>query len=220
MTDQAGGDLSVANLLGGNRRGGLARTLIVDIALPWLAVTLLERWGVPMVEAFVAAALIPLASVAVSWFEARRIEAVGAIVAATLLLGAGLALVSSDVRFSVVKAAPAYFAFGVACLLSLLTRRPLMFFVARYFSAGGDVEKRAEFDARLAIPGFVRAMRLLTLVWGLTAVIEASCGIAMAITLPPRLALVAEPALALSTLIALLFWTVAYSRRQIRRGAP
>jgi hypothetical protein len=211
-------DITVAQLLGGGERGGLALKLAVDVVLPWIAVRTLERMGVAMVPAFAAAALIPLASVAYSWIARRRVEAIGAVVALTLLLGAGLALVSSDVRFSVVKAAPAYGLFGIACLLSLLRRRPIMFFVARYFSTGGDPAKRAAWNERLAIPAFRSAMRRLTLVWGSATLAEAVLGISSAIVLPPQLALVAEPALAMATVAALLFWTVAFTRRQIRRG--
>ena len=212
--------LSVAQLLGGSRPGGLGRTILLDIALPWLAVRVLEGQGVAMVPAFAAAALFPLSSVLLAWIRRRRVDAVGILVVITLVLGVTLSLLSSDVRFSVVKAAPTWGLFGLACLCSLFARRPVMFFVARYFSTNGDPEKRAEWDARLAIPGFVRSMRFLTLVWGLAALSEAALGIASAFVLPPNVALVVEPLLAFAVLAALLFWTVAYGRRQSRiRGA-
>lgn len=220
MSDNADPTVSVGRLLGGGERGGLARLLVLDIALPWVAVRVLEGIGVAMVPAFAAAALFPLASVAVSWYRRRRVEVIGVAVATTLLLGAGLALASDDVRFTVVKAAPAYGLFGIACLLSLFAPRPLMFYVARYFSTGDDAAKRTAWDARLASPAFVRAMRLLTWVWGLAALGEAAVGIGFAIFLPPHAALVAEPALGFATVAALLFWTVAFARRQQSRGAP
>jgi hypothetical protein len=56
--------------------------------------------------------------------------------------------------------------FGIACLVSLATKRPLMFFVARSLATGGDTDRIAAWDARLVLPAFRKVMRRLTAVWG------------------------------------------------------
>lgn len=204
---------SITRVFGGTNRFGLVATIIVDIVLPWLAVRALAAHGVAAVPAFAVAAVFPLASILFSWIARRRIEIIGVAVVATMLSGIAVSAVSGDPRFSILKAAPAYGLFGLACLLSLFTARPLMFFVARYFGASGDRDRTAEWDARLQIPKFRAAMRRLTVVWGVAALAEAALGFAAAFGLPPQLALIAEPMLGFATVAALLVWTAAFARR-------
>jgi hypothetical protein len=220
MTDHAGNPPTLRAAPSQSGPSGLVRSLVVDAALPWLAVQLLERvWGVATVPAFAAAALFPAASIVVSWVRHRRPEFIGMAVLVTILTGITVALVVDDVRFAVLKAAPAFGLFGLACLASLSRRRPLMFFVSRQFTAGGDDAKAAAWTARLENDGFRRSMRLLTLVWGTACLAEAMLGIAAAFLLPPGTALVAEPVLGIGTIAALLTWTTAYARRRASRVA-
>jgi hypothetical protein len=213
MTDQAQSlpTLPAPPLQASFRR--LARNLVVDAVLPWLAVQLLERlWGVGIVPALAMAAIFPVASVVLSWTRHRRPEVIGIGMLAAILSGVGVALVTDDAHFAVLKAAPAFGLFGLACLASLGRKRPLMFFVARQFIAGGDAAKAAAWTARLEDAGFRRSMRLLTIVWGVAALCEAALGIAAAFLLAPHIALVAEPVLGIGTTAALIVWTTAYSR--------
>ena len=61
---------------------------------------------------------------------------------------------------------------------------------------------------------------LLTIVWGLAALVEATLGIAAAFLLPPRIALVVEPMLGIGTIAVLLTRTTAHARRLQRPSAP
>ena len=94
----------------------LGRSLFVDVALPWLTVRILEAHGVPTVWALAVAALFPGASTLLSWVYGRRVEAIGIAVFVTILLGIAMALISDEVRFGLLKAAPAFGLFGLACL--------------------------------------------------------------------------------------------------------
>src|SRR5262249_48774997 len=104
------------------------------------------------------------------------------------------------------------------CLLSLARRRPLMFFVSRQFSAGGNAARTAAWTASLESTGFRRTMQRLTVVWGVTCLAEALLGITAAFALPPATALVFEPMLGIATVAGLLFWTINYARRQSARA--
>jgi hypothetical protein len=198
----------------------LGRSLLVDVALPWLTVRILEAYGVPTVWALAVAAVFPGASVVLNWIYARRVEAIGIAVFLTILLGIVMALISDDVRFGLVKAAPAFGLFGIACLGSLLAPRPLMFFVARHFQTAGEPARVAEWNDRMAVAGFRQAMRVITAAWGVTCVLEAILGFAAALLLPVHAAIVAEPAIGISSVVGLLIWTTAYARiRQARAAA-
>jgi hypothetical protein len=214
VTDHSEAPAGNARPFGGSN---LVGTFIVDAALPWVAVELLESHGVSSVAAFALAAVFPVGSVALAWLRHRRVEAIGIAVTIAMVLGICVSIATDDVRFGVVKGAPAYGLFGLACLASLGAGRPVMFYVSRYFVAGDDPAKRAAWEARLEQPGFRHAMRILTAVWGLATLAEAVVGVAFAFTLAPSVTLVAEPALALGTVAALLFWTTAYARRREAR---
>ena len=204
----------------GSAPRGLARSLVIDLAMPWIAVQLLQRvWGVPTVPAFAVAAIFPATSILLSWVRHRRPEYIGIGVLVTILSGIAVALLTNDVRFAVLKGAPALALFGLACLLSLRRERPLMFFVGRQFTAGDDEARAQAWTARLQNSGFRRAMRLLTLGWGLAALVEATLGIAAAFLLSPGIALVVEPMLGIAAVAALLTWTTAYARRRAPAAA-
>jgi hypothetical protein len=188
------------------------RSLTIDVGLPWLALQVLERLGVPTIWALAAAAVFPAYGLFLAWRRARSVDVVGAIVLASLGIGLIVALSLGDARFALVKAAPAFALFGAACLASLPMRRPLMFFVGRYFAPGDAAVKATDWDQRLSRPIFRRAMFRLTLVWGFACLIEASLGIATAFLLPLHIAVVAEPLLAISTITLLLAWTRWFAR--------
>src|SRR5215831_5477795 len=77
---------------------GFLRSLVVDVALPWITVQLLERaWDVPTVPAFAAAAIFPAASILLLWRRHHRPEFIGIAVLATILTGIAIALFTNDV---------------------------------------------------------------------------------------------------------------------------
>jgi branched-subunit amino acid transport protein len=196
------------------------RSLLIDIGLPWLALQVLERAGWPTLSALGVAAIFPAFGLLLSWRKGRGIDAIAAIVLASLGIGLLVALLVGDARFALLKGAPAFALFGLACLASLRARRPLMFFVARYFAPGDASAKADDWEARLARPGFRDAMRRLTLVWGSATLFEAALGIAAAFTLPLHVAVIAEPALGLGTIALLLAWTRRFRRSAADRPAP
>src|SRR5579863_7392050 len=160
------------------------RGLLIDVALPWLTLQVLERAGVPTVWALAVAAVFPALALLSTWRRTRSLDVVAAIVVVSLGLGLVVALWAGDARFALVKAAPAFALFGIASLATLSARRPLMFFVGRHFAPGDVAAKVAEWDERLTRPGFRDAMRRLTLIWGVACLTEAGLGIVAGFLLP------------------------------------
>ena len=197
---------------------GLRRALVIDAALPWIAVQLLtHQFGWPTAQAVAAAAAFPALSVIANFLRRRRVEWIGLIILVTLAGAVAVALTTGDARLALLKAAPGAVLFGLACLASLPARRPLMFFISRQFTAGDDPAKLAAWNARVDIPGFRHAMRVLTSVWGLAFLVKAALWTAAALLLPVSAALIVIPVLGFGMLGGLFAWTIAFARR--RSGA-
>lgn len=200
---------------------GVVRTLALDVVLPWLAVQFLTRaLGFSDLTAVAVAAAFPAASVAGAALRRRRVELIGVMVLVVLLSGLAAAFAMHDVRYLSMRAVPGAVLIGAACLASLMTRAPLMFFVARQFTAGDDPQKLAAWTERLENSGdFRRAMRVLTAVWGIAFLAKAALWTAAALLLPTAAALLTGPAIGFGAFALLMAWTVAYARRGAARIA-
>ena len=200
---------------------GLLRNVVIDMALPWIALQVLTRaWGFSDVSAFALAATFPAASMVANWRRRRRVDYIGLVVVVTLLGSILLAVVTQDIRFALLKPAIAAAAFGVACLVTLGRHAPLMFYFARQITAGDDPAKIAAWNAHIdANPRFRRAMRVLTLVWGSAMMLKAAAWGGVALWLPPSAAVIAGPLLGIGLFVALIAWSIAYGRRGAARLA-
>jgi hypothetical protein len=199
-------------------RSAFRRITLLDMVLPILAVVILLHNDVAPLIAYAAASLFPAGSVIGSWVQRRHFDPIGIGVLAGLVSALLIATMTGDPRFGLVRAAPAFAMFGLACFVSLATKRPLMFLVARALATGENAERIATWNARLTERGFHQVMQRLTVVWGSGTLGHAALGFAAAFLLPGSLALIVEPVLAITILTALLAWTRAVQRRNSRPG--
>jgi hypothetical protein len=101
--------------------------------------------------------------------------------------------------------------FGVACLVSLLFPRPIMFYFGRHFMAGNDPQKRKVFDERWQNPTVRRGHRLITTVWGIVYVGEFLARVILVYTLSAAVVLAVGPfVLGLATIVTII-WTFRYA---------
>ncbi len=108
---------------------------------------------------------------------------------------------------------------GIACFLTLPTKRPLMFYFAREFVAGKDPEKRKRFSKSLQMKIALDLFRLITLIWGVAYVGEFILRVIMVYSLPTPVVLVVSPIILTAISILTLVWTTWYvkpRRQQIR----
>jgi hypothetical protein len=194
-------------------RAGLRRTVLADVVLPLVTVVTLLHSGAAPLAAYAVGSLFPLASIVISWAERRSLDYIGIGILSGIASALAMAVATGDPRFALMRAAPGLAVFGAACLGSLATKRPLMFFVARGLATGGDRERVAAWNARLSLPTFGKVMRQVTAVWGAGAVVCAALNSAAAFLLPASVAIMLEPAMVAATLTALLTWTRAIQRR-------
>ena len=110
-------------------------------------------------------------------------------------------------------------ALGVACFVSLLLPRPLMFYIGRQFMAGDDPGKRAQFDAEFLRPGGRRVHCLITAVWGGAYGRGFVVRVVLVLTLPPVVVVGLAPIILGAITFATIGWTMAYVRSIRRRAA-
>jgi hypothetical protein len=172
-------------------------------------------------------ALIAAGGFSVAWIllqgiRRRKVDLVGAVV----LFGFTVSVVSSILlggNAYVLKVRDGFFTalFGVACIVTLFTHdRPALFYVGRYLSAGNDPVKVSAFDRLHELPAGRHTFRVLSAVWGIGLVVEASCRLTLADILPTAAFLAVSPFITASAIGGLFAFTALYSRRvQLEAGA-
>lgn len=199
---------------------GLYRSLITDIGIPLVLVQILIRHNVSLLHALVISAVFPLASAVYGAVRNRRVDFIAAIALFFIIVGVLSSLASGDVRFALVKESFGTGLFGLICLGSLFSRRPLMFVLGREFATGKDPVKQAEWDTRWDASAYFRSVnRIITSVWGIGYLMEAVLRVVFAYTLESKLVALISPLLAIVTTLLLIAFTIAYSR-YARRHAP
>jgi hypothetical protein len=170
--------------------------------------------------------LIVAGSVSVVWIliqfvRNRRVDFVGAIV----LFGFVIGVVSSTLlggNAYMLKVRDAFFTalFGIACVVTIYTHdRPALFYVGRYLSAGNDPTKIAAYNEMHEVPTARHVFRVLSVVWGIGLVIEASARMTLAEALHTGTYVAVSPFITATTIGSLFAFTVVYTKRAQLEGA-
>jgi hypothetical protein len=198
---EPGGDFSFIQML---------PTLIVDVAMPIIAFNLLTHYGISTLWALVAGGLFPALNNLRVWATSRRLEPLGIIVMTFLVIGTAASLISGSVFFALIKESFLTATFGFICFASLLTERPLMFYINRQFVAGDDPVKLEWWNGLWQYPHFRAAQRMVTVVWGVAYVAEAVLRVVFALIMSPAEVVSISPIMAFGVTIALIVWTRRY----------
>jgi uncharacterized membrane protein len=104
-------------------------------------------------------------------------------------------------------------AFGLACFVSLLLPRPMMFYFGRHFIAGTDPQRQARFNSAWQLPQVRFAHRLITIVWGCAFVGELILRIILIYHASAATVLIVSPILLGTLTIVTMIWAFSYGRR-------
>lgn len=196
----------------------LFRGLVVSIALNSVVPVLLylgsKRYiAASELTALSVASLFPLGWSVVDLARVGSLDPVALISLASIVVSMVAVILGGSPKLLLIRESFFTGAFGVACFASLAFPRPIMFHFARYFSAGRDAARIAEFDAGWRRPRFRRTVRLMTVVWGATSLAEFVVRIALVYMLPAATVLVVSPIVLGVLVIGTISWTLAYGRR-------
>jgi intracellular septation protein A len=191
--------------------------VIFDVAAPLIAYKLLQSAGLSAVTALVLSGVFPAINVTIGVIRHRRLDVVGALVLAGIIVGSVLGLATHNARLVLMEGSVPTAIFGLGCLGSLRARRPLMFSFALEF-AGPDTAKGREMTALWQYDGYRRVFRTITVVWGAGFLIEAALRVVIVDKTSTSTALAISKVTPFVFLGILSAWTVAYGMRQKKKS--
>ena len=191
--------------------------VIFDVAAPLAAYSLLRSAGLTAVTALLLSGVFPALGVTIAVIQNRRLDVVGALVLAGIVVGTVLGLVSHSTRLLLVEGSVPTAVFGLACLASLWRRHPLMFSVALEFT-GPDTAKGREMTRLWQYDGYRRVFRIITAVWGAGFLLEAALRVVIAYNTSTGTALASSKITPFLWGAVLSAWTVGYGARQKKKG--
>ena len=194
-----------------------AKIVVFDIAGPLVAYQMLHSAGLSSVSALVLSGVLPGIAVLGGLIRHRRLDAVGALVLAGIAVGTILGLVSGDARLVLIEGSVPTAVFGLLCLVSLRSRRPLIFRFALEFM-GADTPRGRDFDGLWQYPGFRHAFWLFTVVWGVAYLAEAAARIVIVETTSTGTALAVSKVMPYAVGGVLALWMFLYARHARRQG--
>ncbi len=200
-----------------SRLRSAAKIVVFDIAGPLAAYSLLRSAGLSAVSALVLSGVLPGVAVVGGLVRRRRLDAVGALVLAGIAVGSVLGLVSGNARLVLVEGSVPTAVFGLLCLGSLWSRRPLIYRFALEF-IGEDTPRGREYESLWHYPGFRHVFRLFTVVWGVVYLAEAAARVVIVETTSTGTALAVSKVMPYAVAALLACWMVLYGRRAKRAG--
>ena len=200
-----------------NRLQSAAKIVVFDIVGPLVAYSLLRSAGLSTVLALVLSGAFPAIGIALGVARQRRVDAIGVLVLAGIAVGTVLGLVTGNARLVLVEGSVPTAVFGLLCLGSLWSRRPLIYRFAVEFM-GADTPRGRDFEGLWRYPGFRHAFRLFTVVWGVVYLAEAAARVIIVETTSTATALTVSKVMPYAVAAVLVGWMFGYGRRARREG--
>jgi len=196
----------------------LVPMLAIDVAIPYgLYILLSPHFPSNSLIPLLISALPPAIYGVVNIIRKGHIDYVGALVILGILITAIAAFITGDQKLFLIRESILTGALGIACLVSLLFPKPLMFYFGRQFMSGGDPTKAAYYNSLWQYPRFRFSNYLITVVWGVGFVAEFALRVILVYTLSVAQVLAISPIVFNAITIGLILWTIAYGNRARRK---
>jgi intracellular septation protein A len=190
--------------------GSLLPSMVISAALP-LIIYLMASPHMPSISALALTAVPPLLFSAYGWARTRRIDPISLMTLFTVVVSVLIALLIHDPHLILVRDSFLTATFGVLCLISLMTSRPMGYYVYRWVFVHTP-EQLASLEAGWKVPYSRFARRLVTVVWGLAFLGEALVEIFLAYHISTAQFVGIHPFLFWGTIAATMGWATVFSR--------
>lgn len=206
----------------GSRLESILMIAVFDVAAPLGAYYVLRSAGLSAISALLISGVFPALGVVIRAIRHRRLDVVGILVLAGIVVGSVLGLVSHSARLLLVEGSVPTAVFGLACLISLWVGRPLIYSFSMEF-IGPDTAKGREMAGLWQYEGFRRIFRTMTIVWGIGFLFEAALRVFIVYNTSTGTALAISKVTPYLFIAILCAWTVAYGnhhKKKAERSAP
>ena len=176
-----------------------------------------ERLG--DVRALLAASIPPIAWSVIEFARRRRLDAASILVLAGIALSLLAYLGGGSVRFLQLREKLVTALIGLAFLGSAAIGKPLIYELARATARRRSAAEAQSLEAMRDNADFRRAMNLMTLVWGVGLIAEATLAAVLVFVLPISAFLLVSPLIGYGAMGALALWTFLYVRHRRRVAA-
>jgi hypothetical protein len=200
------------------RLQAVAPMVIFDIAGPLVVYYTLSGNGFSTVDALILSGILPAFGIGLTVLRHRRLDAIGTLVLVGIVVGTVAGLASGSAHLVLLDGTIPTAVFGVVCLGSLWSRRPLMLRFALE-TIGADTPKGRDFADKWRYEGFRHAFRVTTVVWGLAFLAEAALQAVIIEVASSDTAKTTSNLLPLVVTAGLVVWNVWYAKRGQRQGA-
>jgi hypothetical protein len=201
----------------GGRLRSIAMVVIFDIGGPLAAYNLLRSAGLSAVTALVLSGVFPAVGVTIGVVRNRRLDVVGAVVLAGIVLGTVLGLVTHNARLVLVEGSVPTAFFGVVSLGSLLRAHPLLFTVVLEFAGPDTARGKAMTRLWDQEEAYRRDVRVVTAVWGAAFLLEAAVRVVIVYNVSTGTALAISKVMPFVVAGVVSAWTVAYGAYRRRK---
>lgn len=202
-----------------DRLRALAPTLVFDVIGPLAVYFIARAAGASTIVALVVSGVLPAVRVVATVVSHRRLDAIGALVLSGIILGTVVGLISGNARLYLLDGLVPTVVFGIICLLSVLSSRPMMFRIALE-TMGPETEKGRDFAGLWQHQAFRHTFRVITVVWGLVFIIESAVQAVIIEAYSINTAKTTSNFLPIAVLVVTLAWTRNYGRRSQSRSTP
>jgi len=195
-----------------------APEIFANFIAPYLVYQALDaRWGDR--DALILSAVPPLIWSGYELAKTRRLDAISVVVVASILFTLAATAMGGSARLIQIRDALVTGAIGVMFLVSLIFRRPIIFYLARATMSRKTADGEAEYEAVWDLPGVPEVFRWLTVLWGFGLVAQTACMCWLAWVWPIPRYLLLSPFISAVIFGLLMVWSLFYiSRRPAARA--
>ena len=191
--------------------------LVFDLGGPLLAYTLLRSGGMGTVAALIISGIFPALGIVIGALVDRRLDIIGVVVLAGLVVGTVAGLISDNARLYLVEGAVPSLVFALACLGTLRASKPLIYRFAVEL-LGPDTPKGRDVIGAWQYPGFRRAFQVITAAWGVAYLIEVAARLAVVETTSTGIALLFSKLVPYAFALGLSVWTLVYGEHEKKKA--
>ncbi len=185
-------------------------TLFLNGFVPWALYVWLSDY-MSSLAALSIATLVPLIDNIVHLWKHKKLDAFGSLMLFTFVLTLVLVFLGGSEKLLLIRESFITASVGLIFLLSLLFTRPLMFYLALRFVGKSDFADNWKYEY------FRYVMRLMTFVWGIILLLEATVRVIMVFQLSTAQYLAFSNFVLCGIIGIAILWTIVYRKKAGRR---